>query len=110
MRYRWCDTEEHEDEYGQPLSRAAHDPTLQPPPAEGLTKGGATGCVLAAGILLYGLVTWDTPLSLFSLSFLMYMLRPLVRQHGGAYGESLSHAMYGFSLAAGCGALLLAYL
>ena len=68
MRYRWFDTEEHEDEYGQPLSRAAHDPTLQPPPAEGLTKGGATGCVLAAGILLYGLVTWDTPRSCVSMA------------------------------------------
>jgi len=110
MRYRWFDTEEHTDEFGRPLSRAAHDPTLHPRPPRGMTKGEATGCVLAAGILAYGLVTGDVPLSLFCFAFLLYMFRPLVQQKCGKYGLALSHMMYGFSIAAGFGALMLAYL
>ena len=110
MRNRWFDTEEHVDDFGRPLSRAAHDRALHPDPPRGMTNGEATGCVLAAGILIYGLVTWDVPLSLFCFAFLLYMLRPLVRQHAGPRGRDISQMMYGFSIAAGFGALVMAYL
>ncbi len=112
MYYRWFHEEgDDRDEFGLPLSRAAHDPLLHPQPKKpGLTRGEATGAVLAAALLLYGLATWDVPLSLFCAAFLAYLLRPLVREGNGRYAVPLSNMMYGFSIAAGAGALIMAFL
>ena len=83
------------------------DESEEPKNEKLLTRGATTGCMLTTVFALYGAVIRDIPLLFFCLSFLSFVLRPLVEKFAGGFGKALSNAMQGFSMALLAGAILL---
>ena len=79
------------------------------PEAEGpmFSRGQKTGMMLSAALLVYALVSGDVPLAFLTLSFLMFLLRPLAEKMVGPW---LGNVMKGFAMALGMGAVVLAFL
>ena len=69
-------------------------------------RGEISGMLLALVLGLYGLATGDLALSFFTLSFLLFLLRPLAERY---VGPALANAMKGMAISLGMGALVLAF-
>ena len=83
-------------------------PVLEPePPGPMFSRGQKTSMVLSAALFVYALTASDVPLTFLTLSFLLFLLRPLAEHSAGAW---LANAMKGFAIAAGIGAIALAFL
>ena len=57
------------------------------------------GIVLSAVAFIYSIFTKDKPLLFFSVSLLLYLLRPVIAAPFGKYSQSVQNAIKGFSMA-----------
>lgn len=107
FHYRWFDRDQEKvDELGIPLTRADIDAReREKKPERIFSRGEQTGIVLSSVIFAYGYTEGDLSLVFFCLSFLIFELRKIIQRHAGAYGNAVSNAMKGFSLALIFGAL-----
>ncbi len=72
-----------------------------------ISRGASSGCMLTAAFTVYGFVTRDIPLMFLCLSYLSFVLSPVVEKYTGSFGSALANAMKGFSMALLAGALLM---
>ena len=72
-----------------------------------ISRGERTGMVIAASVLFYALIAKDLPVAFFSLSFLLFEIRPLTVLLGGKAASMASNFLQGFSIALFFGAILL---
>ena len=78
-------------------------------PSQKLTRGGLIGLVMAAGVLVYGLLNGDIPVLFLALAFILFMARPFLALLAGGYGAALSNVLKGFSLTLFLVAILLTF-
>lgn len=110
MRYRWfVDETKETDEFGMPVSRAAHDEALHHKAAS-YRRGELLAIVIAVAILIYEWVNEDRPLQFVCIAFLLFELRPAVMLLMGPSGQPLSNGLLGFSLAVFVATLVLTFL
>ena len=57
------------------------------------------GIVLSAVAFIYSIFTKDKPLLFFSVSLLLYLLRPVIAAPFGKHSQSVQNAIKGFSMA-----------
>ena len=77
MRYRWfADEAKETDEFGVPVSRAAHDEALQPQKI-GYHRGEVLAIIIVMAILLYEWFHDDSQLIYVCVAFLVFELRPI---------------------------------
>ncbi|MGN0941225.1 MAG: hypothetical protein ACI4OA_05935 [Selenomonadaceae bacterium] len=95
------------------MSKAFHShiPELEDEPPKKrdrlFTHPQKASMMLAVFLLIYALVAWDLPLFFLLVSFLMFMLRPLVAKY---LSESLANVMKGFSVSVGIGSFIMMFL
>ena len=87
--------------------RPPEAPPMEKPKERLFTRGAISGMLLAMVLFLYSLYSWDLALSFFTLSFLLFSLRPLAERYAG---PSLANIMKGMAVSMGFGALALAFL
>lgn len=105
MRYRWfADEAKETDEFGVPVSRAAHDEALQPQKI-GYHRGEVLSIIIVMAILLYEWFHDDSQLIYVCVAFLVFELRPIALLFFGKAGRAVSNALLGFSLATFIGVL-----
>jgi len=72
--------------------------------------GRLAGVVMAAGLAVYGVATYDVPMLCLTAAMLAFGLKEMVAKLFGSAGAAVANAMQGFAVVLGLGSLLLLFL
>jgi hypothetical protein len=74
-----------------------------------LTRGEMTGIILAAAVLLYGVIAADVPVVFLAVSFLGFMSCRFFTYNGRPWGRFVGNVLQWFSLVLLAGAFILLF-